>query len=138
MFFEAAKDPQWVKVMNEKMQALSKNETWDLVPSSPHQKAIRCWCIYNVKHNADDTINWYKAPLVEKSYAKLHMVDYEETFAPMVKMTTIRIVVALVATKGWHLHQVDVKNTFLQGELDEEVYMVQPLGFKSSMSNTNV
>ena len=65
---EVVKDPRWVEAMNEEMQALSKNETWDLVPSSHHQKAIGCRWIFRVKHNADDTVNRYKAWLVEKGY----------------------------------------------------------------------
>ena len=69
---------------------------------------------------------------MEKGYAQTYEVDYEETFAPVAKMTTIRMVITLAAAKGWHLHQMDVKNAFLQGELDEEVYVVEPPGFKSS------
>ena len=118
--------------MNEEMQALRKNETWDLVPTSPRKKAIGCRWIYKVKYNVDGSANHYKARLVPKGYAQTHGVDYEETFAPVAKMTTIRTVNALAVAKGWHLHQMDVKNTFLQGELDEEVYMVQPPGLNSS------
>ena len=66
-FFETAKDPWWVEAMNEEMQALFKNETCDLVPSSPHQKAIGYQWIYKVKHHADDTVNWYKAQLWQKA-----------------------------------------------------------------------
>ena len=84
-----------------------------------------------MKYNADGTVNRYKAKLVAKGYAQTHGVDYEETFAPVAKMTTIRTVIVLATAKGWDLHQMDVKNDFLQGELDE-VYMVQPPSFKSS------
>ena len=129
-FSKAAKDPRWVDAMNEEMQALSKNETWDLVPSSPHQKAIWCLWIFKVKHNTDDTFNQYKARLVAKGDGQTHEVDYEETFAPMAKMTTILTKIALALAKGSHLHQMDVKNAFLQGEVEEKVYMVQPPRFK--------
>ena len=113
-FSEATKDPQWVEMMNVEMQVLSKNETWDLIPSSPHQKAIGCRWIFKVKHNADDTINRFKAWLVAKGYAQTHGTDYEETFGSVAKMSTIRTVIALAIAKGWHLHQIDVKNAFLQ------------------------
>ena len=99
--------------MNEEMQALDKNETWDLVPTSPQRKAIGCKWIYKVKYNADGSVNRYKARLVEKGYAQTHGVDYKETFAPMAKMTIVRTVIALVAAKGWNLHQMNIKNAFI-------------------------
>ena len=83
--------------MNEEMQALSKNETWDLVPHSPHKKAIGCRWIYKVKYNVDGSVNRYKARLVAKGYAQTHGVDYEETFAPVEKMTIVRTVIALAS-----------------------------------------
>ena len=69
--------------MNEEMQALSKNETWDLVPSSPHQKAINCRWIFKVKYNVDGFVNRYKPRLIAKGYAQTQGVDYEETFSPV-------------------------------------------------------
>ena len=68
----------------------------------------------------------YQAQLVAKGYAQQHDIDYDETFTPIVKMTTVRVLLAVTTIKGWHLHQMDVKNVFLQGELEEQVYMVQP------------
>ena len=85
-----------------------------------------------MKFNADGSINRYKARVATKGYAQTHGVDYEETFAPVAKMMIVRTVIALVAAKGWHLHQIDVKNAFLQGELKQEVCMSQPPGFNSS------
>ena len=75
--------------MNEEMQGLSKNETWDLVPHSPHKKAISCRWIFKVKYNVDGSINCYKARLVAKGYAQTHRIDYEEIFALVEKMTTV-------------------------------------------------
>ena len=130
-FSEAAQDPRWVAAMNEEMEALCKNETWDLVPQAPHNKMIGFRWIYKVKHNADGSVNCLKSRLVAKGYAQTHDIDYKETFALVAKMTTVRTVIALAAAKGWHLHQTDVKNAFLQGELEEEVHMIQPPGFES-------
>ena len=86
--------------MNEEMQALCKNETWDLVHHSPHKKAIGCRWIYKVKYNVDGFVNRDKAPLIAKGYAQTHGVDYEETFAPVIKMKTVRTMIALVVAKG--------------------------------------
>ena len=104
IFSEAAKDPRWIEAMNEDMQVLCKNETWDLVPTSPRKKVIGCWWIYKMKYNADGSVNRYKARLVAKGYAQTHGVDYEETFAPVAKMTTVWTVVVKIFDNG-------VKNT---------------------------
>ena len=85
-----------------------------------------------MKHNANGTVNQYKVRLVEKGHAETHGVDYEEFFAPVANMTIVRTLIVLATAKSWHLHQMDIKETFLQGELDEKVYMVQRPGFKSS------
>jgi hypothetical protein len=86
--------------------------------------------VYKVKHNSDGSISRYKARLVAKGYAKTPGINYEETFVPIAKMATMRDVIAMAASRGWVLHQMDVKNAFLHGELKKEVYLDQPPGYE--------
>jgi hypothetical protein len=79
-----------------------------------------------MKHNSDGNISRYKARLVAKGYAQTHGIDYEETFALVAKMATVRAVIAVATSRGWVLYQMDVKNAFLHGKLQEEVYLDQP------------
>jgi hypothetical protein len=122
--------------MDEEMAALDANKTWELVPLPEGKKAIGCKWVYKVKHNSDGSINRYKAILVAKGYAQTHGIDYDETFAPVAKMATVRAVIAMVASRGWLLHQMDVKNAFLHGELQKEVYLDQPPRYED-MSHPN-
>ncbi len=115
--------------MDEEMATLDANVTWELVALQEDKKAIGCKWVYKVKHNADGSMSKYKARLVAKGYAQIYGIDYEETYNLVAKMTTIRAIIAMVATKGWSLHQMDVKNVFLHGDLHEEVYMEQPRGY---------
>jgi hypothetical protein len=85
--------------------------------------------VYKVKHNADGSMSRYKARLVAKGYAQTYGIDYEETYNLVAKMTTIKAIIAMAATKGWSLHQMDVKNAFFHGDLQKEVYMEQPPGY---------
>jgi hypothetical protein len=122
--------------MDEEMAALDANRTWELVPLPERKKAIRCKWVYKVKHNLDGSISRYKVRLVAKGYAQTHGIDYGETFAPVAKMATVRTVIAMVASRGWLLHQMDVNNAFLHGELQEEVYLDQPPRYED-MSHPN-
>jgi hypothetical protein len=115
--------------MNDEYQALMDNKTWHLVPPSSTRKIIDCKWVFRIKKNADGTIDRYKARLVAKGFKQRHCIDYEETFSPVVKSATIRLVLTIVVSRGWSLRQLDVKNAFLHGVLEEEVYMKQPLGF---------
>jgi hypothetical protein len=116
-------NPKWDNAMDEKMVALDANVTWELVALPKDKKAIGCKWVYKVKHNADGSVNRYKTRLVAKGYAQTYGIDYEETYSQVAKMTTVRAIIAIAATKGWSLHQMDVKNDFLHGDLWEEVYM---------------
>jgi len=85
--------------------------------------------VYKVKHNVDGSVSKYKARLVAKGYAQTYGINYEETYNPITKMTTIRAIITMAIAKGWSLHQMDVNNVFLHGDLQEEVYIEQPLGY---------
>jgi len=116
-------NPKWDNAMDEEMVALDANAIWELVTLLEDKKAIRCKWVYKVKHNADGSMSRYKARLVAKGYAQTYGIDYEETYNPVAKMTTVRAIIAMATTKGWSLHQMDVKNVFLHRNLQEEVYM---------------
>jgi hypothetical protein len=116
--------------MDEKMVALDVNATWELIALPKDKKAIGCKWVYKVKHNADGSVSRYKVRLVAKGYAQTYGIDYEETYSLVAKMTTVRAIIAMAAAaKGWSLHQMDVKNAFLHGDLQEEMYMEQPPGY---------
>jgi len=125
-FEQAIGNPKWDNAMDKEMAALDVNSTWELVALPEDKKVIGCKWVYKVKHNADGSMSTYKARLVAKGYAQTYGIDYEETYSPIAKMTTIRVIIALATAKGWSLHQMDVNNVFLHGDLHEEMYMEQP------------
>jgi hypothetical protein len=115
--------------MDEEMVVLNTNVIWELVVLPKDKKAIGCKWVYKVKHNADGSVSRYEARLVAKGYAQTYGIDYEETYSSIAKMTTLRVIIIMAAIKRWLLHQMDVKNAFLYGDLQEEIYMEQPLGY---------
>ena len=115
--------------MIEEMDALTDNGTWDLVHLPAGKKAIGCRWVFTVKVNPDGSIARLTTRLVAKGYAQTYGVDYFDTFSPIAKLISIRQFISLVATLGWDLYQLDIKNAFLHWDLEEEVYMEQPLWF---------
>lgn len=132
---DALLDPKWKKAMNEEMQALQKNGTWELVPLPEGKKTVGCRWVFTVKLKADGSIDRYKARLVAKGYTQKYGVDYQETSAPVAKINTIRILISIAANRDWPLQQFDVKNAFLNGELEEEVFMNLPPGVQRGNSS---
>jgi len=122
-FEQAVGNPKWDNAMDEEMVALDVNVTWELVALLEDKKAIRCKWVYKVKHNVDGSVSIYKAKLVAKGYAQTYGIDYEETYSPVAKMIIVRTIIAMAVTKGWSLHQMDVNNVFLHGDLQEEMFM---------------
>ncbi|KAG8087751.1 hypothetical protein GUJ93_ZPchr0010g8326 [Zizania palustris] len=131
-YAEAAKFPEWRNAMTAEYDALMRNKTWHLIPREKHHNVVGCRWIFKVKHKADGTLDRYKARLVAKGFTQREGIDYGDTFSPVVKPTTVRLVLSLAVSRGWHLRQIDIQNAFLHGELTEEVYMQQPPGFENS------
>ena len=128
-FEEAVQDEAWKKAMVEEINVIEKNNTWELVDRPNNKEVIGVKWIYKAKLNPDGSVQRNKARLVAKGYAQQPGIDYNETFAPVARLDTIRSVISLAAQKGWFLYQLDVKSAFLNGVLKEEVYVDQPEGF---------
>ncbi|CAL9010688.1 unnamed protein product, partial [Prunus brigantina] len=127
---EAATDIAWQEAMNAELEMIEKNNTWELVERPANKPVIGVKWVFKTKLNLDGTVQKHKARLVAKGYAQKPGIDYNETFAPVARLDTIRTLIALAAQKGWKLFQLDVKSAFLNGVLDEEVYVEQPEGFE--------
>ncbi|CAL8169320.1 unnamed protein product [Prunus armeniaca] len=128
-FEEAVKEKIWHDAMEEEIRVIKKNSTWELVDRPKSKDIIGLKWIYKTKYNEDGSIQKHKARLVAKGYSQQPRVDFNETFAPVVRMETIRIVLALAAQLKTQVFQLDVKSAFLNGELEEEVYVEQPQGY---------
>ncbi|XP_014503350.1 uncharacterized protein LOC106763698 [Vigna radiata var. radiata] len=131
----ASKQPQWVKAMHAELDALQANNTWEITTLPPNKTAIGCRWIYKIKYNSDGSIKRYKARLVAKGYNQIEGLEFLDTFAPVAKLTTVRLLLAIAASQCWPLKQLDVNNTFLHGDLHEDVYMKLPPGLTTANKN---
>jgi len=129
---EAIKDKRWRQAMNEEVQALQKNNTWTITSLPENKVSIGCKWIYKTKYRADGVVDRYKVRLAAKGYTQMEGLDYLDTFSPVAKLTTVRLLLSLAAVNKWHLKQLDVNNAFLHGDLNEEVYMDLPPGISST------
>ncbi|KAJ0509687.1 putative RNA-directed DNA polymerase [Helianthus annuus] len=134
-YTEAIKDPRWIEAMNKEMEALNRNNTWVVVDLPKGRKPIGCKWVYKIKYKANGEVERYKARLVAKGFNQKEGIDFGETFSPVVKMVTVRIILKLAVNNGWPLYQLDINNAFLYGSLSEDVYMTLPLGYFNNDKN---
>lgn len=116
--------------MREELLMIKKNQTWELIEKPYDRNIIGVKWMFRTKLNPDGSINKYKARFMVKGYAQIFGVDYSDTFAPVARLDTIRLLLVISAQKGWLVFQIDVKSAFLNGVLQEEIYVEQPKGFE--------
>jgi hypothetical protein len=116
--------------MTEEYQSIMKNEVWEIVPRPKSKYLVSSKWLFKIKHAADGSIEKYKTRFVARGFSQKEGIDYEETFTPVARYTSIRTSIALAAKMKWKLHQMDLKPTFLNGVIEEEVYIEQTQGFE--------
>lgn len=119
----------WKDTMMEEYESIMKNDVWEIVPRPDRKSVVTSKWIFKIKHVVDGSIEKYKARFVARVFSQKEGVDYDETFAPVARYTSIKTIIALASTMRWRLHQMDVKTAFLNREIEEEVYVEQPDGF---------
>ncbi|KAE8683276.1 TMV resistance protein N-like [Hibiscus syriacus] len=129
-FQEAVQEKKWRDAMDEEIKAIEKNDTWKLTSLPKGHKAIGVKWVYKTKQNAKGEIERHKARLVAKGYSQKAGIDYDEVFAPVARLETIRLIISLAAQNKWKIQQMDVKSAFLNGVLEEELYIQQPSGYE--------
>uniref|UniRef100_A0A2N9HKY6 Uncharacterized protein n=1 Tax=Fagus sylvatica TaxID=28930 RepID=A0A2N9HKY6_FAGSY len=125
---EASSNPLWQAAIIEELDVLSRNRTWDLVDLPLDQSVVGYKWVFKIKTRSDGSIEQYKAYLVALGFTKEYGIDYEETFTPVARLSSVRTLLAVAASRQWKPFQMDVKYAFLNGDLSEEVYMQPPLG----------
>ena len=126
---EAIKHEVWKKAMEEEIWMIEKNNTWELVAIPREREVVSLKWIYKIKLNQEGDIQKHKARLVARGFTQKSDIDFYETFSPVARLETIRTVIVVAAQKKWKIFQLDVKSTFLNGKLDEEIYVEQPQGY---------
>ncbi|XP_073222557.1 uncharacterized protein [Cicer arietinum] len=123
------------EVVLEKMRAIEKNQTWRVMTLPTGKNIVGCKCVFTMKYNSDNTVERYKTHLVAKGFTQTYGIDYSETFASFSKLNTIRVLLPLAVNLDWSLNPLDVKNAFLNGDLEEEAYMDSPIGFEDKFGS---
>ena len=137
-FKEAVKSEKWRQAMDQEMQAIERNDTWELMALPSGGKTIGVKWVFKTKFNENGEVDKYKARLVAKGYCQQYGIDYAEVFAPVARLDTIRLVISLAAQKSWVIYQLDVKSAFLHGKINEEVFVDQPPGYEQKGHESKV
>lgn len=132
---EALGNEKWKQAMEDEYSALQRNKTWEKCILPKGKKKVGCRWVFSIKYRADGTVERYKARLVAKGYTQTYGIDYSETFSPVAKIDTIRVLLSIAANKEWPIYQFDVKNAFLHGSIEEDIYMEAPPGYSQEFRN---
>ena len=135
---DALKNPEWKSAMDDEMKSIMKNETWKLVSPPKYCKPIGLKWVFKIKRDQNNQVQKYKARLVVKGYAQRQGKDYDEIFAPVARIETIRIILVISVQFGWLVYHLDVKTAFLNGEISEDIYVQQPEGYEDSKRRNDV
>ncbi|GJS39232.1 retrovirus-related pol polyprotein from transposon TNT 1-94 [Tanacetum coccineum] len=137
-YTQASKHPKWIEAMNNEIYALESNHIWVLTTLPPNKHPIGSKWVFRIKYNANGSVEKYKARLVAKDFTQHEGIDYTETFPPVAKMVTVRTLLAISSINKWFVQQLDINNAFLHGDLNEEVYMPVPSGYKKPLPPNTV
>jgi hypothetical protein len=124
--------------MTKEYPSIMKNDVWEIVPRPKEKSMIISKWVYKIRHVVDESMDKYKARFIDRGFSQKEGEDYDETFAPISIYTSIRAIMSLDSSMGWRLHKMDVKKTFLNGAIEEEVYIEQPQGFEVHPRDTHV
>jgi len=116
--------------MTKEYESIMKNDVWDVVSRPQDKGVVASKWLYKIKHAVDGSAEKYKARFVTHGFSQKEGIDYDKIFAPVARYTTIYSIIALAASQGWNLHQMDVKIAFLHGSIKKQVYVEQPEGFE--------
>ncbi|KAG7536508.1 GAG-pre-integrase domain [Arabidopsis suecica] len=128
-FKQAITSLKWTKAMDVELDSMELNKTWSVVSLPPGKNVVGCKWVFTIKYNADGSIERYKARLVAKGFTQQEGVDYFDTFSPVAKLASVKLILGLAAKKGWSLCQMDITTAFLHSDLEEEIYMSLPQGY---------
>jgi len=129
-FSDVVKHQVWKDAMTKEYESIMENDVWEVVPRPQDKTIVTSKWLYKIKHAVNESTEKYKARFVARGFSQKEGIDYDVIFAPVARYMTIRSIIALAASQGWNLHQMDVKTAFLHGSIKEEVYVEQLEGFE--------